>query len=372
MSSGAATADPVDCPNRSGTLGVSRVIEIDATGGPRLGNMQYKDIDFLKPGEVVLTFDDGPLRRYTLPVLNALERHCTKATFFMVGRMAVSDPDMVKEIARRGHTVGTHTWSHKNLGRQSTAGAEREIELGISAISAALGEPAAPFFRFPYLSDPKSMIAHLQSRDTAIFSIDVDSHDFRTRSGDRMISNIMSGLKRHGKGILLFHDIQKSTARGIDDLLDRLYRDGYKIVHVVPKTPTTTLSSYDNDGMKELIARKKAAASRPLADRSVVWPVSLAGLPEPEPLRSLPPTMGINGPVAPQTAKLPARRPDTSPHVPLPKRNMDAGPPPAGNETASQPASPAKTAHRATRPDVRPATTLARPKTDWREEIFRN
>lgn len=350
-----ALADPADCPARPGTLGVSRVIEVETKDGVRLGNMQYKDIDFLRPGEVVLTFDDGPLRRYSLAVLNALERHCTKATFFMVGRMAVSDPDMVQEIARRGHTVGSHTWSHKNLGRQSQSGAEREIELGISAVSAALGKPIAPFFRFPYLSDPKAMIAHLKERDTAIFSIDVDSNDFRTRDGNKMISNIMSGLSKHGKGILLFHDIQKSTARGIDELLDRLYRDGYKIVHLVPKDPIATLSNYDTDGMKELIARKKANASRPLADRSVVWPISLAGVPDREPLRALPHPVGVKGPVAPETAKLPPRRPETVPNVS-----------PSRHTTANEPA------ERVSSQAIRPSVAVEAHRTDWRDDIFRN
>lgn len=174
------------CAERPDALGVSRVVEIDTTSPTRFGNMQYKDIDFLKPGEVVLTFDDGPLRRYTLEVLNALEAHCTKATFFMVGRMAVNDPAVVQEIDRRGHTVGTHTWSHRNLGSISQAAGEKEIELGISAISAALGKPVAPFFRFPYLSDPRRMMDYLHKREQNIFSIDVDSLDYRTKSGDEI------------------------------------------------------------------------------------------------------------------------------------------------------------------------------------------
>ncbi|MEO1544624.1 MAG: polysaccharide deacetylase family protein, partial [Pseudomonadota bacterium] len=268
LSAAPVQAEPADCAVRSGALGVERVVEIDTTNGPRFGNMQYKDIDFLKPGEVVLTFDDGPLRRYTLNVLNALERHCTKATFFMVGRMAVTDPALVKEIDRRGHTVATHTWSHKNLGRLSASSAEREIELGVSAISAALGKPVAPFFRFPYLSDPKRMQAHLRERDIGNFSIDIDAVDFRTRSGSVIVERIMRGLKRQGKGILLFHDIQKSTARGIGKLLDRLKRGGYKVVHIVPKSSVTTLSKYDESGMKILMKRKAKAGERPLAKRS--------------------------------------------------------------------------------------------------------
>ncbi len=274
----------VKCAHRRNVLGVSRVVKIDTSNGPQFGLMQYKMIDFLKDGEVVLTFDDGPLRRKSLAVLNALEAECTKATFFMVGRMAVTDPLMVQEIAKRGHTVGTHTWSHKNVGRLSRSRAKLEIELGISAISAALGRPVTPFFRFPYLGDSRASIAYLKSRNIGIFSIDVDSLDFRTRSGGRMVDRVMSTLKRKGKGILLFHDIQKSTARGIVDLLRRLRRGGYKVVHLVSDTKVGTLKKYDALAQREVARRAKAVARRPLAARSVVWPITSGGLPTPEDL----------------------------------------------------------------------------------------
>lgn len=364
-----AQAEKASCDTRSGALGVSRVVEIDTTGGPLLGNMQYRDIDFLKPGEVVLTFDDGPLRRHSLPVLNALERHCTKATFFMVGRMAVSDPDMVQEIHRRGHTVGTHTWSHKNLARQSQKSATREIELGISAISAALGQPVAPFFRFPYLAATKRMIGHLQDRDTATFSIDIDSRDFRTRSGSVMADRIMRDLKRKGKGILLFHDIQKSTARGIDQLLNRLKRGGYKIVHLVPKAPTTTLASFDDQGMLELIKRKKAASSRPLAKRSVVWPIALGNLPPAEPLRALPKPIRRKGPLGPKNAIPPIRKPASIGERNTTSIKADLRPavaPPSSVETSA----PEPKAQRVSRPTKTSSAAKKTETSDWRDDIF--
>lgn len=293
------------CADRPDALGVSRIVEIDTSIPSRFGNMQYKDIDFLKPGEVVLTFDDGPLRRYTLKVLNALEAHCTKATFFMVGRMAVHDPAMVQEIDRRGHTVGTHTWSHRNLGALGLSSGEKEVELGVSAVSAALGKPVAPFFRFPYLSDPRRMIDHLQSRHQGIFSIDVDSHDYRTRSGQTVVNRIMAGLKKQGKGILLFHDIQRSTGGGISDLLDQLKKQGYKVVHIVPKAPIETLPEYDELAAKELAKRAKSAASRPLSQRSVVWPISTGDdMPAVEPL-VITPRHPLNAPIPEQRGEVP-------------------------------------------------------------------
>lgn len=262
-------AAPKPCSERSNILGLSRIIEVDTSQGILLGNQQYKSVDFLDPKEVVLTFDDGPLRKNTLKVLNALEAHCTKATFFMVGRMAVADPELVKEIYRRGHTVGTHTWSHKNLKRLSHKSAVREIELGISAVSAALGRPVAPFFRFPYLADPGKVIDHVSTRNQGTFSIDGDAFDYRTKSGATMERQIMRALKRRGKGILLFHDIQTSTARGIASLLRTLRREGYKVVHLVPKGETKTLKSFDQLAAKRL---KRRSAPK-LSKTAIKWPL---------------------------------------------------------------------------------------------------
>lgn len=289
-------AQKVDaCASDPNVLGVSRIVEVDTKDGPLFGHLQYRDLSFLEPGEVVLTFDDGPLRRHTQPVLDALEAHCTKGIFFMVGRMAVADPEMVKEVARRGHTVGSHTWSHRNLATLSSSRAKGEIELGASAIAKALGKPIAPFFRFPYLSDPKSMISYLQSRDTGVFSIEVDSYDYRTKSAGEVHRKVLAQLKDKGKGIILFHDIQTSTAKDLKGLLDELKRRGYKVVHLVPKGGMTTLAEYDQIADQELSRRKLAQAGKPLANRSIVWPVApgenekaASGRPAADPAQELP------------------------------------------------------------------------------------
>lgn len=269
----ATTAKAAKCDDKN-TLGVERVVEIDTTDGPRLGNLQYKDIDFLKPGEVVLTFDDGPSRQTTPQVLEALALHCTRATFFMVGRMAISDPEMVKRVASLGHTIGTHTWSHQNQGALSAKSAEREIELGISAITAALGKPIAPFFRFPYLSDPRRSIAELEKRNQAIFSIDVDSYDWRARSRSVMHNNVLSQLQKRGKGIILFHDIQRVTSSSLVDLLDELKRRKFNVVHIVPKATAVTIAAYDDIVAKEFGRKQGLAAAKPLTTRAMVWPMS--------------------------------------------------------------------------------------------------
>ena len=257
-----------------GALGVSRVVEIDTATGPKFGHQQHDVEDFLNEGEVVLTFDDGPLRPYTMPVLNALEAHCTKATFFIVGRMAVADPALVRETAQRGHTIGSHTWSHMDLRKSGPSRAKGEMELGLSAVAKALGTPVAPFFRFPYLSAPKSMADYAATRKLAVFSIDVDSQDYRTKDPAIVRRNVLAGLQHEGKGIILFHDIQRSTAGALKGLLDELKARGFKVVHVVAKGPATSLPEYDAMADRELARKSLAATDDPLATRSVVWPVT--------------------------------------------------------------------------------------------------
>jgi peptidoglycan/xylan/chitin deacetylase (PgdA/CDA1 family) len=262
------------CAAGAKALGVSRIVEIDTKHAPMFGRLQYRTFDFLKDGEVVLTFDDGPSRRHTEAVLKALDRHCTKGTFFMVGRMAIADPVMAREVAQRGHTVGVHTWSHKNLNAIGAAKAKAEFELGLSAVSKVVGSPVVPFFRFPYLRDSKAMIGYLRERDVASFSIDVDSYDFKTKTPSVVQKNVLAQLATKRKGIILFHDIQPSTAGALSDLLDELQKHGFKIVHLVSTSRVTTLPEYDAIAEKALAHKNLAALQNPLAVRSVVWPVT--------------------------------------------------------------------------------------------------
>jgi peptidoglycan-N-acetylglucosamine deacetylase len=266
-----ALAAPQVCGPQA--LGVARTIEIDTRVGPRFG-FQYQDPGLLGDGEVVLTFDDGPLRAYTRPILEALATQCTKATFFVVGRMAVADPEMVQEYARQGHTVGTHTWSHANLQALSPARARAEIELGFSAVQSAMGRPIAPFFRFPYLRDTKWATDYLTSRQLAAFSIDIDSKDYRTRDPSAVQRKVMADLARQKKGIILFHDIHYSTARALPSLLAELKAKGYKVVHVTPKEEVATVAEFDGQAQQELGRRRAALGGEPLARRSLTWPVA--------------------------------------------------------------------------------------------------
>lgn len=240
----AAPATPEVCKADDGGLTVSRFVEIDTSSGPLFGDItkQVKEESFLKPKEVVLTFDDGPMPWITNSILDTLDRFCTKATFFAVGKMAVAYPTVLRKIAARGHTVGGHTWSHPlNLKRLKLEQATVEIEKGMAAISLATGGQAAPFFRFPGLSDNAPMLDALQKRGIASFTVDVVSDDSYINNPAKLIATTLARVEARKGGILLFHDIKSATAKALPSILTELQRRGYKVVHMQAKAPIQPL-----------------------------------------------------------------------------------------------------------------------------------
>ena len=235
--------------NKPDAIGLSRIVQIDTTGGPAFGTEHFKQYDFLRDKEVVLTFDDGPWPENTPMVLKALEDNCIKATFFEIGEHATWAPQISRELAAAGMTVGSHTWSHKDLAKNPYAKdieqAKAEIEMGVSAVTRAVGAPIAPFFRFPDLQQPPDLLTYLGSRNIATFSTDIDSFDFKIRRPEQVVQSVMTKLKKRGKGIVLMHDFQRGTAEAMPELLRQLKANGFKVVHMVPAAPVTTLPKYD-------------------------------------------------------------------------------------------------------------------------------
>ncbi len=253
-------------------LGVSRVVEVDTTGGPGFGFEHFKQLDFLADKEVVLTFDDGPWPANTPAVLKALADECTKAVFFPIGKHATYHPEILRQVAAAGQTIGSHTWSHANLNSKklTEAQAKDEVEKGFSAIKQALGAAPSPFFRFPELQHNPATVTYLGSRNVAIFSCDLDSFDFRASNPEQIIHTVMTKLDKLGKGIILMHDFQKHTAEALPELLRRLKAGGYKVVQMKAKTPLQTLPEYDEAMVKEM--KLPVAGTRPV--NSVVQTVS--------------------------------------------------------------------------------------------------
>jgi len=231
----AALAAP-DCSNPQ-LLGTSRTITVRPTDFPRIGTEQYAESLRLKNREVVLTFDDGPVHGHSAKVLDALAAECVKATFFMMGLNVAEAPSLVRRAFDEGHSIGTHTFSHIHLDEVPLEKAKQEIELGIEAVTEALGKgrSPAPFFRAPYLGITKDLEKFLYARGLMVWDIDVDSLDWSVDAPEKVIENTLAVLEKRGKGILLMHDIKSQTARAMPVLLSELKRRGFRIVHVVPE-----------------------------------------------------------------------------------------------------------------------------------------
>jgi peptidoglycan/xylan/chitin deacetylase (PgdA/CDA1 family) len=275
----AATAAPAATPAAAkppcanpDALGISRVVEIDTTGGPGFGFEHFKQLDFLRDKEIVLTFDDGPWPENTPSVLKTLANECTTGVFFPIGKHATYYPEILKQVAAVGHTIGSHTWSHETLTNKKLTDDQRkeEIEKGVSAIKWALGTSPSPFFRFPALQHPPEMVTYLGTRNIAIFSCDLDSFDFKARNAQQVIDVTMKKLDKLGKGIILMHDFHKHTAEALPALLRKLKEGGYKVVQMKAKAPVQTLPQYDEEVLKD--AKLPTVSSRPVS--SVVQTIS--------------------------------------------------------------------------------------------------
>jgi peptidoglycan/xylan/chitin deacetylase (PgdA/CDA1 family) len=240
------------CAGNPNALGGARTVEIDTTSGPGFGFEHFKMHDFLRANEVVLTFDDGPWLNSTPAVLKALAAHCTKATFFPIGKHATYYPEILREVVAQGHSVGSHTWSHAGLDKKPLEEAKTEIEMGISAVRLALNADAQPFFRFPQLKHPPEVLTYLGQRNIGIFSTDFDSFDFTMRKPEQVVKSVMAKLQKHGKGIALMHDFQQHTAAALPELLNQLKAGGYKVVHMKAKDSLKTIAQYDEMVRKQV------------------------------------------------------------------------------------------------------------------------
>ena len=229
-----------ECTNPN-ALGTSRTLVIDNTSHPRLGAQQYSETLPLADREVVLTFDDGPLGPYTTRILDVLAAECVKATYFLVGTMAQSNPALVQRIQKEGHTIGTHSRSHPlTFDSMPLPNAEREIDGGISLVKAALGEhgQVAPFFRIPGLLRSNPVESALESRSLVTWSVDLVADDWhRNITADEIAKRALRRLDERGRGILLLHDIHPATALAMPAILKGLKARGFRVVHVAPAAP---------------------------------------------------------------------------------------------------------------------------------------
>ena len=232
-----------ECPGKPDALGTSRTLVVDPTEHIRLGMMQYPETLPLADHEVVLTFDDGPLPPYTTRALDVLASECVKATFFLVGQMAKAHPGTVRQIQAAGHSIGTHSNSHPfTFHRMTAQQADAEVEGGIAAVAAALGDrnAVAPFFRIPGLMRGETIERYLAGRSLMTWSADFPADDWLHISDNEIAARALQRIEARGRGMLLLHDIKPATVLALPTILRELKSRGYRIVHVEPATPERT------------------------------------------------------------------------------------------------------------------------------------
>lgn len=216
-----------------------RLFHTGALAGRTLQVASTTDI-ILRPGEVVLTFDDGPRPGRTSAILDTLDAHGVKATFLMLGSQAEAHPQLAREVALRGHTVGSHTYGHVDLSKLSRQEAINEIARGETAIATALdgaGDGLSPFFRFPYLAQTGFLRTSMLQGNIVVLDVDIDSKDYYKDSPDTVIQRTLARLEARGSGIILFHDIHQRTVELLPTFLDDLEARGYRVVALAPAHP---------------------------------------------------------------------------------------------------------------------------------------
>jgi peptidoglycan/xylan/chitin deacetylase (PgdA/CDA1 family) len=286
----AAPARAQDCPGNPDALGTSRVLVLQPGELMRIGRMQYPETLPLADKEVVLTFDDGPLPPYTNEVLDILASQCVKATYFLVGRMARSFPNVVRLIYEAGHSIGTHSEDHPSrFQKLPVKKVRQEIDQGIADVGAALGDSAelAPFFRIPGLARSNAIEEELASRSLIVFSSDTVADDwYRGIKPNEIVRRAMSRLQARGKGILLLHDIHPKTVAALPVLLKELKEQGFHVVHVIPgerpgrietagaPTSATAGSAYRTGAAPPATAGQLPLAGRYLGGVPTVTPIA--------------------------------------------------------------------------------------------------
>lgn len=226
---GAVPAMAAECgPDR---LGTARTITLPRQYGA-YGTMQHEALPGLKPGEVVLTFDDGPVAQTTPAVLKALASECVKASFFMVGNNIGGNPDLARRVMEQGHSVGLHSLTHAHPAAQSPAEQQADLKQTQDIYTKAMGRPAAAY-RFPFLEETPTLMAALAAEKMTVMSVDLGIDDWQPDDGTEKFFRLLTErLTAKGGGIILMHDANPKTAEALPALLRLLKDKGYRVVHV--------------------------------------------------------------------------------------------------------------------------------------------
>jgi peptidoglycan/xylan/chitin deacetylase (PgdA/CDA1 family) len=178
-----------------------------------------------KEKSLYLTFDDGPVAEVIVPLLNLLEKHQVKATFFIIGSRAEKQPKLISEIANQKHAIANHSYSHPSFHKISHVEKLAEIDKTNLLIKQITNQDCT-LFRAPQGRwDIKLIIAMLQKKITAVHW-SRDSMDFLKEPTNKIVERFTKQPVQPGD-IILFHDDDSRCIEALDILIPAWLAQGY-------------------------------------------------------------------------------------------------------------------------------------------------
>jgi len=218
-----------EAPCSPDALGTSRTLTMPREAAA-YGRAQHGPLP-LQPGEVVITFDDGPRPESTPLVLKALQAECVRATFFMLGEPMLAHAALAREVRAQGHGVGLHGFRHSNFASLPEAGQLADLQQIEAAYRQVFGGRASAY-RFPFLAESPYLRGALAASGYTVMSVDLGVEDWEPQSPQQMADKLVQRLAASGGGIVLLHDAQDQTAAALPRLLRTLKASGYRVVHL--------------------------------------------------------------------------------------------------------------------------------------------
>ena len=192
----------------------------------------------LAHGEIILTFDDGPMPGTTPAILDILAKECVRATFFMIGKRAEANPALAKRVRDGGHTVGSHSYSHRELNGLPADEARDDVQRGYEAVEKAVYGNAADrprLVRFPEFKSSPDLVSFVHQHHGAVVNTNISPADWRGQPANVTFERLRALLDRQDRGIILLHDKQPETVKLLPMLLDEMKKRKMKVVVLVPE-----------------------------------------------------------------------------------------------------------------------------------------
>lgn len=217
----------------SAALGTSRTLTLQTGGRAGIGH-GFAPLG-LAHGEIILTFDDGPMPGTTPQILDILAKDCIEATFFMIGKRADAHPELAARVRDAGHSIGSHSYSHRELNRLPYQQAVDDIQRGYDAVErAAFGSigDRPRLFRFPGFKSTPELIGFVRAHHGMVVDVNISPADWRGQPAEITLDRLKKLFDRQDRGIVILHDSQAQTVRLLPMVIAEMKARNMRIVHL--------------------------------------------------------------------------------------------------------------------------------------------